>query len=249
MNKNLNAFPNIFIRKKQFLAFMKIASLFSGGKDSVYSAYLAGKEHDIVCLISMISSNDASYMFHVPNIHLTKLQAEALDIPIMQFETEGVKEEELQDLKKALEQAKEKYQIEGIVTGAIASNYQRERIQKLCDELKLECINPLWGVEQVEFLNELVDNGFKVIITGIFAYPLTKSWLGKEINKETIKELTEMREKFKINPSGEGGEIETTAIDGPIFKKKIKILESEIKPEGENSGVMVIKKASLEDKS
>ncbi len=227
---------------------MKLASLFSGGKDSVYSLYLASKEHEIVCLISMLSKNDASYMFHIPNIHLTSMQAEALDIPIMQFNTEGVKEEELEDLKKALETAKDKYQIEGIVTGAIASNYQRERIQKLCDDLDLKCINPLWGVEQVEFLNELVDNGFKIIITGIFAYPLTSKWLGKEINKETIQELTEMREKFKINPSGEGGEIETTAIDGPNFKKSIKIIDSEIKPEGENSGIMVIKKAELKEK-
>jgi diphthine-ammonia ligase len=227
---------------------MRLASLFSGGKDSAYSLYLAGKEHDIVCLISMISKNDASYMFHVPNIHLVPLQAEAMGLPLLQFETAGIKEEELEDLKDALKKAKEKYQIEGIVTGAIASNYQRERIQKLCDNLNLKCINPLWGVEQIEFLNELVDNGFKVIITGIFAYPLTKEWLGKEINKETIEKLAEMREKYKINPSGEGGEIETTTIDGPTFKRRIKIIRSEIKAE-ENSGVMIIKKAVLEDKA
>lgn len=227
---------------------MKLASLFSGGKDSVYSAFLAGKEHEIACLISIISTNDESYMFHVPNIHLTKMQAEAIGVPLLQKETEGVKEEELLDLKQAIKEAINEYRIEGIVTGAIASNYQRERIQGLCDELNIKCMNPLWGMEQEEFLRMLINDGFKVIITGIFAYPLTREWLGKEIDEGTVNELVVMRDKHYINPSGEGGEIETTVLDGPNFNKRIKVIETEVKAE-DHSGTMIIKKAVLEGKS
>jgi len=77
---------------------MKIAVLFSGGKDSVYALHFAMQQHEIACLISMISKNTESYTFHVPNIHLTKLQAEAMEIPLIQFETEGEKEKELEDM-------------------------------------------------------------------------------------------------------------------------------------------------------
>ena len=87
-------------------------------------------------------------------------------------------------------------------------------------------------------------NKFKVIISGIFAYPLDKSWLGKQLDRETIKKLVELKEKYKINPAGEGGEMETTVLDAPFFKKKIKILDSETDYK-ENSGIFIIKKAGL----
>ena len=76
------------------------------------------------------------------------------------------------DVVETLQQAKEKYQIEGIVTGAVASTYQASRIKKICDELNLECLNPLWQIDQIQLLKELVENKFEVIINGIAAYPL-----------------------------------------------------------------------------
>ena len=62
---------------------MKLGVLFSGGKDSTLSMHLAKKHHEISCLLSMKSENDESYMFHTPNIGITELQAEALDIPLL----------------------------------------------------------------------------------------------------------------------------------------------------------------------
>ena len=83
---------------------MKVAILFSGGKDSTMALYnaLEAKE-DVMYLLSMKSRNDESYMFHVPNIQITDLLSEALDIPIISAETDGIKEEELQDLKREFE--------------------------------------------------------------------------------------------------------------------------------------------------
>ncbi len=100
---------------------MKLAALFSGGKDSCFALYKAVKErHGIACLISLISENKESYMFHTPNIHLTNLQAEALELPLIAFKTKGEKEIELLDLEKAIKSAVKKYKIEGIVSGAVA---------------------------------------------------------------------------------------------------------------------------------
>ena len=221
--------------------------LFSGGKDSCYALYKAQKTDEVACLISVISKNKESYMFHTPNISLTKLQAEAIGIPLIQKSTEGRKEEELKDLKSAIRDAIGTHKIEGIVTGAIESVYQAKRVQKICNELNIWCFNPLWMKDQKELLHELVENGFHIIITGIFAYPLDEKWLGRKIDEKVIDELAVLEEKYQMNPAGEGGEIETTVIDAPFFKKRVEIIESDIKAEG-NSGVLVIKKAKLVSK-
>jgi len=215
---------------------MKIASLFSGGKDSVYSAYLAKKEgHELVCLISIFSENKESYMFHTPSIEKTVKQAEVMNFPLIIHKTKGVKEEELIDLENAIKSVKEKYKIEGIVTGAIDSVYQASRIQKICDKLGLECLNPLWHKDEFEYLKELIENNFKIIIVGVFAYPLDQSWLGREINEQFIEDVRELHEKYKIHPAGEGGEFETFVVNCPLFSKELKIKSFEDFKEGENS--------------
>ena len=231
-NLNSNNIKNL----KSVRLFMKLASLFSGGKDSVYSSYLAKKQgHEIACLITILSENKASYMFHTPSIFATKHQAEVMNLPLIVHKTEGKKEEELKDLEHAIRKAIKKYQIEGIVTGAIHSVYQASRIQNICDSLNIKCINPLWQKEEIEYLNELIDNGFKVIITGVFAYPLNSKWLGRVIDKKFIEEVKVLREKYKIHPAGEGGEFETFVLDCPLFKKPLEIKSHKDFKEGENS--------------
>jgi ABC transporter with metal-binding/Fe-S-binding domain ATP-binding protein len=215
---------------------MKLASLFSGGKDSVYSLYITKKHgHKIVCLISILSKNKESYMFHTPSIEKVKYQAKSMNIPIITAKTEGEKEEELKDLEKAIKRAIKKYKIEGIVTGAIRSVYQASRIQKICDTLKIKCINPLWQKEEMGYLNELLENKFKVMIIGVFAYPLNQSWLGRLIDKKFIDEIEILNTKYKIHMAGEGGEFETFVLDCPLFKKPLNISSYKDFKEGENS--------------
>ena len=226
---------------------MKLGVLFSGGKDSAYAMYKAMEKDDVVCLISIISENTESYMFHIPNIGITNIQAEAIGLPLIQEVTKGVKEEELKDMKNAIKKAKSKYKIEGIITGAIASEYQAKRVRKICAELELVSVNPLWQKDQKTLLEEIVENKFDVMITGIFAYPLDETWLGRRLDAKTIEDLNELKRKFGMNPAGEGGEIETTVLDAPFFKKKVKILEHEINA-GDNEGIFVIKKAKLVNK-
>ena len=208
---------------------MKLGILFSGGKDSTYAAYLAKKNgYELSCLISILSENKESFMFHVPSIEKTKFQAKAMDIPLIIKKTKGEKEFELKDLEKAIKKAKEKFKIEGIVTGAVESVYQASRVQKICDKLELECFNPLWQKDQFELLNDLIKNNFEVIITGVFAYPLDKSWLGRKIDKKFIKDIKELNKKYQINPAGEGGETESFVLDCPLFEKELKIQNSKI---------------------
>jgi ABC transporter with metal-binding/Fe-S-binding domain ATP-binding protein len=236
-----------YLNKLLLAGNMKLAVLFSGGKDSAMALHKAKQKHEIVCLISMFSKNPESYMFHTPNIHIVKLQAQCLELPLIEQETLGEKEKELEDLRKAILTAKQKFKVQGIVTGALASVYQASRIENMCKELELECINPLWQMDQIELLNELVEQKFKVIISGVFAYPLGKDLLGKVIDKKVIDILAKAHEKYKINPAGEGGEIETTVLDSPDFYKQIEIAEWEISYK-DNAGVFRIKKAVVKGK-
>ena len=216
---------------------MKVCALVSGGKDSLMAAYKASKEHQLVCLVAMKSRNPESYMFHIPNIELVKVQADVMGLPLIFWETEGIKEEELEDLKKAIEIAKTKYKIEGVVSGAIASKYQKERVDKICKDLGLQSIAPLWQTGIEVYIRELLRD-FEIIITGIAADGLTKDDLGKKFDMV----FTDKLKKLKVNLVGEGGEFETFVLNCPLFKKKIKIEEAEKKMENERTGQYLIKK-------
>ncbi|PWB87651.1 diphthine--ammonia ligase [Methanobrevibacter thaueri] len=226
---------------------MNVAVLFSGGKDSTMAVYAAlDAKEDVRYLLSMKSRNDESYMFHVPNIHITDLLAEALDIPIMSVETDGIKEEELEDLRTAFENLKD-LGVEAIYTGALYSVYQKSRIEKLGSEVGLEIISPYWHVDELEYMRKIVSLGFKIMICGVAAWGLDESWLGRIIDDETIDELVRLNEKYHVDIAFEGGEAETLAIDGPIFKKRLEILKYK-KEWHLDSGVYIIEDATLQEK-
>ena len=207
---------------------MKLGILFSGGKDSYLAMHLASEDHEISCLLTINSSNQDSWMFHTPAITWTKLQAESLGIPQIIQETEGIQDDELDDLITLIKKAKKEYSIEGIVTGALASTYQSTRIQKICNKLNLWCFNPIWQLSQEKLLGKLQNYNISSIITGIAAEPFDESWLGKEIDYSTINELLSYSKKYRINPAGEGGEFESLVIDAPMFSKKLEVLSSKI---------------------
>lgn len=205
---------------------LKLGVLFSGGKDSVFACYRAMAANEVVCLISIISENEDSYMFHTPNIRWVGRQSEAMDISLLTWPTAGQEEKELEDLQDAIVAAKETHDIEGIVTGAIESIYQAVRLQRICQTLNLWCFNPLWQVDQVDYLRLLLSEGFEVIISGVFAYPLGPAWVGTKLTDERIQKLRQLQEIYRINPSGEGGELETFVTDGPFFNKRIEIMRA-----------------------
>lgn len=220
---------------------MNAAVLFSGGKDSLFALYKERKNYNINCLISLKPKTDESYMFHYPNIDLVKKQSKLLNIPLIFIKTKGEKEEELKDLEKAIKTAIKKYKIKALISGALASNYQKSRIENLCKKYNLKSVAPLWNINPEKYLKDLIKNKFEVVITGIAADGLNKNYLGLTIDDTLIKKL----KTLKIHLGFEGGEAETFVLSCPLFSKKIKIIESEKQMENDCTGKLLIKKIKL----
>ncbi len=205
---------------------LRVGVLFSGGKDSTFAALLASKTDTLVCLMTLEPQREDSYMFHFPNLRWTSLQAEAMGLPQLIARTEGVKEEELEDMKKLLMRAKEEYFIEGVYTGALASVYQKTRVERICAEVGLKSVSPLWGIDPRTHLANLLIERFEVIITGVAALGLDESWLGRELDEVMIQQLTELQSKYGMHAALEGGEGETFVLDCPLFERRVDIISS-----------------------
>ena len=219
---------------------MKFAALISGGKDSLYAVYLAGKEgHEIEYLLSIKPDRSDSYMFHHPNIGLTELQSRFMGIPLLVEKTIGEKEKELKDLERLISRVKDN--VNGILSGALASNYQKKRIENICRKFGLECVSPLWHIDPEKYWHDLLDAGFVVMITSVSADGIDESWLGRIIDKKAINELKELNRKFKIHLGFEGGEAETLVLDCPMFKRKIEVVEAEKEWDGQRGTYTISK--------
>jgi len=220
---------------------MRIASLFSGGKDSTYASFLASREGELAYLVTVKPRREDSWMFHTVNLHLVPLLAEAQGLELVTVESSGEKETELEDLKRAVGGL----DIDGIVTGAIASSYQKERVDAICDELGLVHVSPLWGRSSPELLDEVIEVGMEVVVTAVAAMGLDERWLGKVLDRDAAGELEELSLRYGFDVCGEGGEMETLVVDAPWFGKRLEIVEARKEWDGVR-GSYVVEKARLE---
>ena len=213
---------------------MKLASLFSGGKDSTYAIYVVKKQgHDVKCLLSVFPKSDESHLLHHPNMKWTKLQSESMNIPQLTItSTSDETDNELILIENLLQNAKEQFQIEGLVHGGIQSKFQKDKFEKICSKLNLKVIAPLWNTDPENYMNELLDAEFDFIMTTVSSDGLDDSWLGKTISKSDIVLLKNLSEKFGFNLNFEGGEAETFVTNCPLFTNSIKINQSEKKWDG-----------------
>ena len=223
---------------------MKFAALVSGGKDSIFAIQKALEAgHEVTDLISIIPARDNSYMYHSINLHMVELISEASEIPLIQQESSGIKELELDDLTLALK----KVDVDGVTVGAIESQYQASRVQKICDSLDLKVYSPLWHRDPEELLQEMA-KVLDIRIVRVAADGMDDSWLGRPINSTSIEQLKALNRRRMVHMAGEGGEYETVVLDAPFYKKRIEIVRSEIEWLGDQ-GTLNIIEAKLVDKT
>jgi diphthine-ammonia ligase len=227
---------------------MRSCVLFSGGKDSTLALWYAiHQAHDVACLLTMHPRRSDSWMFHHPGVKWTRLQAEAVGVPLVKAETSGVKEEELKELEESLSSVITSYGIDCVVSGAIASEYQKSRVDRICDDLGIRAVAPLWRKDPVRLVHEQVSMGFEFILTACMAMGLDQSWLGRLVDDVALKELEIIARRYGLNLAFEGGEAETFVTDAPIFGNRVHIIEA-LPVWAKDSGYLNIIRAELAEK-
>lgn len=196
----------------------KLAALTSGGKDSNAALYrMQRRNNEISCVVTLRSENKHSYMFDSKKEKSDiEKQAEKLNIPLLVQKTAGKKEKELEDLKKAMYRAKEEFGVEGVIAGALASTYQRDRVDKIAEEVGLKVFTPLWQEDQERYMKWLIREGFEVQITSVAARGLDENWEGRILDDESADDLIELSREYGFNAAGEGGEYETKIVGFPF---------------------------------
>ncbi|MCQ5375513.1 MAG: diphthine--ammonia ligase [Methanomassiliicoccales archaeon] len=221
---------------------MNLASLFSGGKDSTFAMYLMEQQgHTVDYLVSIIPSNPDSWLFHTPNLHLLPLQARAMEKYLVSIESDGTEKGDLFALKEILSDL----DVDGVVTGAIASDYQWGRINGVCEDLGIRVFSPLWRKNELMVLREEIDAGIRSIIVSVSAEGLDSSYLGREINSDLANLFFALWNRYGVNVSGEGGEYETFVIDSPLHRVPIKLFDVTAEISRDRSR-LIIRKAILE---
>tara|TARA_B000000475_G_scaffold265197_1_gene253512 strand:- start:214 stop:885 length:672 start_codon:yes stop_codon:yes gene_type:complete len=199
---------------------MKVAVLASGGKDSTYASWWAlmqGWSLEVMITVK-ITGND-SMMFQLQNTEIAKFQAESIGVEWIEVKSSGIENDEIYELEDKIREFEGS--LDAIVVGALRSDYQKTRIERMCERLGLISFCPLWHHNPSEHMNSLIEHGFDVRIVSVSSEGLDEKWLGKKITKDCLDELTILSEKFRFNLDGEGGEFETITLDAPHFKKTI----------------------------
>ena len=197
---------------------MKVFASWSGGKDCTLATYKAVSQgHEVSYLLNFISEDGERSSSHGVKSSVLDLQAKAIGIPILQVKTSWESYEE--NFKKAIKKLKERG-IEGGVFGDIYLAEHREWIERVCSEMGIQAILPLWGSDTANLMAEFIGLGFTSILV---ATKLDETFLGKTLNEDLVNQLTELGS----DPCGEGGEYHSFVNAGPLFHKKLKITEGE----------------------
>jgi asparagine synthase (glutamine-hydrolysing) len=186
-------------------------------------------------------------MFHYPNIKWTRLQAEAIGINQEMVTLPSVSDE-MNILERSLKTVRDKDRIQGIVTGALASDYQKTRIDRICDGLNLKTYSPVWHKSSQRLVEDLHQNRFNIIMSRVAANGLDSSWLGHVLAGNEWDKLRKLSTKYSFNLTGEGGEYETFVVDAPHFNKRIEIEKGHVETEGDAT-TFIIDSAVLREKA
>ena len=244
----------------------RVIVLHSGGKDSTYAAWWAQmKGWEIAACCTVLIDAEDSMMFQTDSSWVSGLQSSAMGCPWLPIVSEGEPEIEVSDLLQGLRSGVSKDTVEdwfdkrginapefvtsvegpwdGIVVGALRSDYQKTRVERLSMELGISVHTPLWHHDGRNHMTDIISHGFEIMIVSVSSDGLDSSWLGRVLDIAGLKDLISLSERYRFHPDGEGGEFETLALSGPHMSGKI-LLEGESRWNG-NRGMWHITNGSI----
>ena len=199
---------------------MRIAVLSSGGKDSSAAWWWAMcRGWDIVAIVTVEIHDGDSHMFQVPSTQWVEVHAKLADIPWVNVAASGTVDDEIHALENALSEL----EIDAVVSGALRSDFQKQRLECMCQRLNVHSFSPLWHQTPIEHLSGMVEAGFEIMLTSVSCEGLDHSWLGHVLTESSLKHLHKLSNKHRFNVDGEGGEYETYVLGGPIWSRTLKV--------------------------
>ncbi len=226
---------------------MKVAVMYSGGKDSVYAIdYALRKGWTIDYLLSVKPNRTDCYLFHFPTVEHTPKLAEVLDIKHILIPCAVA--DPLQEATLVREVV-EKNPVEAVVLGGVGlQETQLMSLQNALHPLNIEVFASHAGEDEETVMREMISRGFKIILTQFATDGLDMDWLGKELTLENFEKLKKLSIKYGFDLLGEGGYYDTLVTDGPIFNKALSIVDSYKVAESKYSGHLVITQTTMIEK-
>ncbi len=224
---------------------MRVLVLSSGGKDSSLALWWSiCQGWTISSVVTVSIEGEDSWMFQIPGTKLAELQCKDMDLQHQMITVSGEDEVEVGELLEGLRPLIEAHSIDALVCGALRSEYQRRRIDRICEELAIHSFSPLWHHDAERHMHELLECGMEMWMVSVSCDGLDEDWLGRKLDIEAFDELSKLSSKFRFSIDGEGGEFETIITSGPHMNGRI-VFEAEHKWSG-NRGHLNITAMKLE---
>lgn len=224
---------------------MKVAVLFSGGKDSAMAVqYAKQKGWEIEALIAVKPKNTEAYLWHYSTVEWTILSANAMELPLYLVKTDEIGPE---NEAKILEKVFSKLKINAILLGGVGlQKTQINSVKKIAEKFKIKVIVPYENYTSEELLREEIQAGLDIRITNVAVEGLGPEWLGKKLDGKSALQMKILAEKYGFNILGEGGHYDSFVVDGEMFKKKIEFLDTKkVWDSKTSSGYLEVKNAEL----
>lgn len=227
----------------------RLTTLLSTGKDSCLATQrMVDYNYNISCFTTIKPEEQNSWMSHDANQDIARKQAEAAEKPLVEAKSTAEKEVELEAYEAALRRARREHHVEGVITGAVASEYQRQRIERICEDIGLKPYTPLWHTPGDSILKQLLKRGFDVVFEKTAAAGFDSTWIGKHIKPHVIEELRSLHESHGVHVAGEGGEFETVVLDAPFFTRRLHLHDTDTVKSDHHVNRLAIGHVTLDEK-
>ncbi len=203
----------------------QVVTSWSGGKESCLACHKAMSQgFEISYLLNFINEDVGRSMSHGLDSKLICAQAETIKIPVIQKRvTWDTYEREFKNAIRELKQVG----VKGAVFGDVDLQEHKDWVDRVCKELDVEAIEPLWGANPEQILTDFINEGFEATVVRAKADLFGKEWLGLKIDGNFARELHKLKNKSNFHILGEAGEYHTFVTNGPLFKRRIRILEGD----------------------
>ncbi|MBA7562821.1 hypothetical protein ES708_04474 [subsurface metagenome] len=202
---------------------MKVVASWSGGKDGCLACYKALTQgYEVSYLVNFISREFRRVSFHGTRARLISQQAKAIEIPLVQYTVLPDMALYEQIFKKAVSSLKRKG-VEGMVFGDIYLQEHKDWVERVCGELGIIPLLPLWGMAPECVLNDFIKANFEAIVVTAKAGIFAREWLGKKVDYNFLVDIKHLAQEKEFDICGERGEYHTLVVDGPLFRKRVQV--------------------------